>query len=175
MFVHVESPTRVELYSALDHERRREHMVEVVANVPEFTFERFFEHEQFCINLQSKFVDCEETDRALLLKFAGTVESGTVAEYGDDGVSQKATVKTGIASKGEAVVPSPAVLMPYRTFVEVQQPTSSFIFRMRDSHNSIECALFEADGGAWRIEAMESIKAYLKEQLKDVEGFTVIS
>lgn len=175
MIVHVKSPTCVALYSALDDERKREHMVEVLANVPSFPFERFFEHEQFCINLQSKFVECEDTDKALLLKFAGTVESGTVAEYGDDGVSQKATIKTGIASKDEAVIPSPAVLMPYRTFVEVQQPTSQFIFRMRNSHNGVECALFEADGGAWKIEAMDSIKAYLKEQLKDVEGFTVIS
>lgn len=44
------------------------------------------------------------------VKFAGTVESGTLAEYGDDGVTQKATVKTGIASKGDAIVPNPVKL-----------------------------------------------------------------
>ena len=176
MIVHIQSPTSIQFYSKLDRDREREYMVEVTAQLPHFEFERFVEHEAFCINLQSKFIDEAETDRALLLKFAGTVEAGTIAEYGDDGVTQKATVKTGIASKGEAVVPSPVTLKPYRTFVEVEQPLSKFIFRMKqDQYNGVQCALFESDGGAWKIEAMKSIKAYLQEQLKDIDGITVIS
>jgi len=176
MIIHVQSPTKVQMYSELDYERKREYMVEVNASVPEFRFNQFTDHEPFCINLQSKFIDAAETDRALLLKFAGTVESGTVAEYGDDGVTQKATVKTGIASKGEAIVPNPVLLQPYRTFVEVDQPYSQFIFRMKqDKYDGIQCALFEADGGAWKISAMAAIKAYLEEQLEGIEGFIVIS
>ena len=176
MIIHVQSPTKVQMYSSLDYERKREYMVEVNASVPEFRFNQFTDHEAFCINLQSKFIDEQGTDRALLLKFAGTVEAGTVAEYGDDGVTQKATVKTGIASKGEAIVPNPAVLRPYRTFVEVEQPLSQYIFRMKqDKYDGIQCALFEADGGAWKIEAMKSIKEYLEEQLEGIEGFIVIS
>lgn len=174
MIVHVKSPTVVYLYSCLNIERQREYMVRVNASVPEFEFGRFIEHEAFCINLQSKFLDSE--DRSLILKFAGTVEAGSVAEYGDDGITQKATIKTGIASKGEAIVPSPANLIPYRTFLEVEQPESDFIFRMKqDSRGEIVCALFEADGGAWRIEAMRSIKNYLTEALKGLDNFVVIS
>lgn len=176
MIVHIQSPTRIEFYSRLDDERQREYMVVVNAQVPEFRFNQFSGHEAFCINLQSKFIDETDTDRALLLKFAGTVESGTVAEYGDDGVTQKATVKTGIASKGEAVVPSPVTLKPFRTFVEVDQPLSKFIFRMKeDKYDGVQCALFEADGGAWKIEAMKNIKAYLETELADVENITIIS
>ena len=176
MIIHVQSPTRVSMYSALDAERKREYVVAVRANVPEFNFNQFMDHEAFCIGVQSKFIDHPSTDKALLLKFAGTVEAGSVAEYGDDGVSQKATVKTGIASKGEAIVPSPAVLQPFRTFVEVEQPCSSFIFRMKDNRcGGIQCALYEADGGAWKISAMEAIKAYLTEALKEYSGFIIIS
>ena len=176
MIIHVQSPTLVQMYSELDYERKREYMVEVNASVPDFRFNQFSDHEPFCINLQSKFIDDPDTDRALLLKFAGTVEAGTVAEYGDDGVTQKATVKTGIASKGEAIVPSPVTLKPFRTFVEVEQPLSNFVFRMKqDRHDGIQCALFEADGGAWKIAAMREIKTYLKEQLEGMEGFIVIS
>ena len=176
MIVHVKSPTQVLFYSQLDSERKREVLVEVNAHVPEFRFNQFTDHEEFCINLQSKFINNSDTDRVLLLKFAGTVEAGTVAEYGDDGVTQKATVKTGIASKGEAVVPSPVNLMPYRTFVEVEQPQSQFIFRMKqEKYDGIQCALFEADGGAWKIDAMNEIKAYLEENLKGIEGITIIS
>lgn len=176
MIIHIQSPTRVSMYSALDREREREYVVEVKANVPAFNFNQFMDHEAFCIGVQSKCIDDSETDKALLLRFAGTVEAGSVAEYGDDGVSQKATVKTGIASKGEALVPSPANLKPFRTFVEVEQPVSSFIFRMKEDKYSkgIQCALFEADGGAWKLEAMQAIKAYLDSELEGVAGFTII-
>ena len=176
MIIHVKSPTLVSLYSPLDCDREREYVVEVNATIPSFDFNRFVDHEAFCIGLQAKFLDDPATDKALLLKFAGTVEAGSVAEYGDDGVSQKATVKTGIASKGEAIVPSPARLKPFRTFIEVYQPMSSFIFRMKEGNGgSIQCALFEADGGAWQISAMKNIKAYLEEALKDHPEIIIIS
>ena len=176
MIIHVQSPTQVSMYSALDVERKREDIVEVRANVPEFSFNRFDNHESFVIGVQSKFVDDPNTDKALLLKFAGTVEAGTVAEYGDDGISQKATVKTGIASKGDAIIPSPARLKPFRTFVEVDQPISSFIFRMKDDRcGGVQCALYEADGGAWKISAMEAIKAYLVRELEGFDNFIIIS
>lgn len=176
MIIHVQSPTRVCMYSALDCEREREYVVEVNAQLPRFAFDQFQDHEAFCIGIQSKCVDDPETDKAILLKFAGTVEAGSVAEYGDDGVSQKATVKTGIASKSEALVPSPAVLKPFRTFVEVDQPVSRFIFRMKeDKLRGIQCALFEADGGAWKIEAMKAIKLYLMDALEDFDNFIIIS
>lgn len=176
MIVHVQDPETVLLYSALDEERNREYLVKVEARIPDFDFNSFMNQEKFCINLQSKFIDDPETDRALLLKFAGTVEAGTVAEYGDDGVTQKATVKTGIASKGEAIVPNPVSLRPYRTFLEVEQPKSDFIFRMKqDKYDGINCAIFEADGGAWKIAATKAIKEYLQFELADISGFTIIS
>lgn len=176
LIIHVQSPTRVEVFSALDNERDRETLVIVDASVPQIVFGSYIDHESFCVAMQSKFVDDPETDRALLLKFAGTVEAGSVAEYGDDGVSQKAVVKTGIASKGDALVPSPVSLRPYRTFLEVPQPASSFIFRMKqDKYDGIQCALFEADGGAWKLNAMQLIKDYLIEELTDYPNFTIIS
>lgn len=172
MIIHIQSPTRVSLYSALDEERQREYVVEVNAQLPSFPFDRFINHENFCINLQSKFIDTP--NRALLLKFAGTVEAGTVAEYGDDGITQKATIKTGIAAKSDAIVPSPVALKPFRTFLEVEQPESEFIFRMQ-GERAIECALFEADGGAWKVAAMEAIRAYLSERLEDFDNYIIIS
>lgn len=176
MIIHVKSPTCVALYSALDCERNRETVAEVVASVPEFAFNRFVNHEEFVIGVQSKFVDDDLTDKALLLKFAGTVEAGSVAEYGDDGVSQKATVKTGIASKGDAIIPSPVRLKPFRTFIEVDQPVCSFVFRMKDDRcGGVQCALFEADGGAWKNDAMLAIKAYLSKELEGFDSFIIIS
>lgn len=174
MIVEVKSPTEVELYSQLDPNRDRESLVVASARVPGFEFDRFVEHEKFCINLQSKFIPSD--DRELILKFAGTVEAGSVSEYGDDGVTQKATIKTGLASKGDAIVPNPVCLRPYRTFLEVEQPESAFVFRMKqDSYGSVMCAIFEADGSAWKMDATQAIKEYLQRELDGMPQFTVIS
>lgn len=175
MIIQVKSPEEVWLFSKLDEDRKREYLVKVAAQVPDFTYEKFISHETFCINVQAKFLNDPDTDKDLILKFAGTVEQGSVAEYGDNGVTQKATVRTGIASKSDAIVPNPVKLRPYRTFMEVEQPVSEFIFRMMEDR-SITCALFEADGGAWKNAAMQNIKNYLEFELADYKDqFTVIS
>lgn len=66
--------------------------------------------------------------------------------------------------------------MPYRTFTEVAQPMSNFIFRVKDNDRyGVTCALFEADGGAWKNEAKANIKAHLEKELADVSNIFVIS
>ena len=176
--VHIVSPTEVKLMSTLDDDRERETLVIVKAEVPQFDFNHAIDHESFCIGVQSKFVDgpAEINDKALILKFAGTVKTGSVAEYSDDGVSQKATVKCGVSTLSEAVVPSPCMLMPYRTFIEVEQPRSTFIFRLSEGRdNDVYCALYEADGGAWKNEAKQNIYEYLTEELKEYLDILVIA
>jgi hypothetical protein len=165
LLVHVVSPTRVELTTALDRDRKRETLMIVHAETPRIPFGSYIGNEKMLITVQSMFIDDPETDRAAVLKFAGTVTSGSIKEYGDDGVTQKATIKQGVASKAEGIVPSPCVLRPFRTFAEVEQPASKFIFRMRDTRDEVEAALFEADGGAWKNEARENIRKYLEKQV----------
>lgn len=176
--VQVVSPTSVRLISSLDADRKREILVKVEAELPDFPFNRPVPHQEFLIGVQSKFDDGDatENDKALILKFAGTVKSGTIANYKDDGVSQKATIKTGVASLSEAEVPSPCKLKPFRTFLEVDQPLSSFIFRLdEDRVGGVTCALYEADGGAWRNVAKENVRVFLEENLKGTDNIIVIS
>lgn len=174
LFVHVVSPTRVDVFSELDRERTREKVLVVNALVPSFQFGQFMGSEAFNIGLQSKFLDSD--DRALVLKFAGATKAGTVAEYSDDGVTQKATVKVGVASTSDAIVPNPVTLRAYRTFLELEQPAAKYVFRMKQGGaGDVQCALFEADGGAWQIEAKEAVKAYLVSELDAYENIVVIS
>lgn len=173
MIVQVVSPTEVRLISQLDNDRKRECMVEVRADIPEFAYGKFIDSEAFLIGIRSKFIQNDGAEA--ILRFAGTVESGTVAKYGDDGISQSATVSKGIAGKEKELVPNPVKLRPYRTFTEVQQPESEFVFRMKDYDSSVACAIFEADGGAWKREAMKNIKKHLEVELADLPQFTVIS
>ncbi len=174
MLVQVVSPMKVRVLSMLDADRKREELVDVEAMIPDFEYGRYMGNERFIIALQSKFINND--DRALLLQFAGTVKDESIAQYGDDGVTQKATIKTGITSVGDAVVPNPVKLRPFRTFIEVEQPESAFVFRMRQAEgHGVECAIFEADGGAWKNTAMKSIKEYLQYELAELPQFTVIS
>ena len=174
MLVQVVSPMKVRVLSMLDADRKREELVDVEGMIPDFEYGRYMGNERFIIALQSKFI--ANDDRALLLQFAGTVKDESIAQYGDDGVTQKATIKTGITSVGDAVVPNPVKLRPFRTFIEVEQPESAFVFRMRQAEgHGVECAIFEADGGAWKNAAMKSIKEYLQYELAELPQFTVIS
>ena len=176
--IQIVSPTMVRLLSDLDDDRKREILAEVKAEIPKFDFGEFIENEKFIINVQSKFLDDypEKNDKSIILQFAGNVKSGTVAEYGDTGVGQKAAIKKGVSCLQEVEVPSPCNLMPFRTFTEVAQPMSSFIFRVKDNDRyGVTCALFDADGGAWKNEAKANIKDYLESELADVENIFVIS
>lgn len=79
----------------MDADRKRETLAVVEAEIPDFSFGRFTENEEFIIGVQSKFLDedAEVNDKPIILQFAGNVKAGTVAEYGDTGVGQKAAIK----------------------------------------------------------------------------------
>lgn len=172
LLIQVSSPRTVRLLTSLDVDRNRQEILRAVAILPDnIIYDRFIDTERFNIMLQSGFADNE--DKELLLKFTGLIRDEAVKETGDDGISQAVTIKTGVASVGQAVVPNPVLLAPYRTFPEIEQPESKFIFRMKEGPNA---ALYEADGGAWKNEAMRRIKEYLVENLKELEDrYEIIS
>lgn len=164
MIIHVESPTSVRLISGLDKERDREELFRVTTNPNGFVFDSYYDQERFIINMQTAFQQSEET--ALILTVAGNVEKKTVANYGDDGTSQKATISKGIAGKEDVIVPNPVTLKPYRTFLEVDQPESKFIFRIGEGKDGEPLfKLVEADGGLWKYDAVRAIKDYVRENL----------
>lgn len=180
MIIHVESPVTVSLQSMLDEDRIREKVAVVRAKIPDFSYEWFYPSEEFTIKMMAQFVDHDgDTDKELLLKYAGTTQAGTVRDYGDDGVSQSAVIQQTLSSKEEVIIPNPVTLRPYRTFVEVEQPSSQFIFRAKDKGEDVGFALFEADGGSWENAAMSSIKEYIAAALADISipgtDFVIVS
>lgn len=128
-----------------------------------FPFGRFLPREEFVIGLQSRFV--QDQPVVDLLRTASTIEASTVALSEDDGISQKTTVRQGMALKETVTVKGRVMLRPYRTFREVEQPASEFVFRLRSKEGMVpECALFEADGGKWKLDAVLTMKAWLEEK-----------
>lgn len=130
-----------------------------------FQFGKFYDQESFVIGLQSLFLPSPA--RAEVLKVIGTIRENQVREFGDDGVTQSVSAKAGIALVSEIPVPNPVVLAPYRTFREIEQPESPFILRVKPGQNGKpECALFEADGGFWKLIAIREITEFLSKRVK---------
>lgn len=173
MIVIVRSETEVNLVSAFNDDMKRWEVIRAQARIPKIEFNKFLDQESFIIQMQAMFLDT--SDKKIVMQVAGNVKDETVANYGDDGISQKATIKTGLANVEDVIVPNPVKLKPFRTFHEIGQPEIDFVFRMRNSGGGISCALFEADGGMWKFNTVHEIAEYLKTELKDVENVAVMS
>lgn len=170
VLVVIESPKEVTVYEELDKEANRATLVTVESMTPDIRFGYYEEASDFNIMLQSRFVDAE--DRSTVIEFASALKIENGTEIVDNGISQTATIKTGVASLGQAKAPNPVTLRPYRTFSEVEQPASQFIYRINKLGSM---ALFEADGGKWKLDAIKNIADYLKSKLDEQDNITILA
>ncbi|WJP97088.1 hypothetical protein [Macrococcus bovicus] len=159
----VEDHARVKVMGQLNQNANRDQYVSVKAELPDVTLGKYLNLEEFNVQMQSVFVPTDE--RVNLLSFVGNIKSESVRNQSDNGITQQVEVRQGIATVEKAPVPNPVHLKPFRTFTEIVQPESAFVLRLREGRDGVEAALFEADGGAWRNEARQSIAKYLKENI----------
>lgn len=173
LIIEIKSPTELALRTKIIGKfSERFTPVRCKALVEEFPWGRFIDPDNFIIMAQSRFVETE--DLVKIRAIVGNVKSEEVFQFSDDGISQQVTAKSGIARVENVVIPPRVKLAPYRTFIEIEQPESEFVFRARKANELPHFALFEADGGAWRIEAMKRIKAYLEKNLEGLDNVVVL-
>ena len=173
LYLHIISPTCVKAYEkANELDGYKTDICRADAELPEVNFGYYYDSESFNILLQSRF--CQDETTRNLLSIVGNVKSSDVQTRSDNGTTQTVQTSRGIVLKEDTPLPNPVTLAPFRTFVEIDQVASAFIFRAKEAKKSydgdekeIQFALFEADGGAWKIEATQRIKAYLEEAFKD--------
>lgn len=82
----------------------------------------------------------------------------------DNGVTQTVQVRKGISFVQNQAVRPIVTLAPYRTFQEVQQPASEFVFRVYEDRS---ISLTAANGGMWKLAARDAVKRYLTDALAD--------
>lgn len=159
--VRVTNVNKVEVFSPVTGFFKKRYLVAVCnALVPQIPFDKYMDAESFQIMVQTRF---EESDnRALVLKLSGSLRSEQTMQTADDGVSQKVTINKGVATAADVTVKNPVSLTPLRTFYEVKQPSSPFVLRFNEDS---EAALFEGDGGAWKLKAVKNIKEWLEAEL----------
>lgn len=146
--VHVVSPTEVFAYSSFNRDYSMNEYIKANAMIPEFNFGRFYDAEDFNIKLQSAFVKNE--DRNIMLKVVGNIKEENVRQIGDDGVSQAVQAKVGVATVATVQVPNPVVLAPFRTFVEVEQPSSDLTLECKTALDALCLKRMEVLG-SWML------------------------
>lgn len=127
-----------------------------------FRWNQQLQAEEFIIGLQAHLVPNDDTVH--LLNVVGNVTDSSTLDVADNGVSQTVKLKKGLTltDKAPTELKSIVYLRPYRTFAELTQPVSPFVFRMARRDGALPtAALFEADDLKWKLEAMNSIREFL--------------
>ena len=172
ILIDVNDEENITVFSAIsDIDRQREMPYKVRAEVVDIPFDRKLDYETMMITLKSKFVDTPELRD--LVQLLGTITEENNAMLSDDGFTQTVVVRKGIALKDNKAVNPIVKLKPYRTFCEVEQPESEFLIRLSEGGY---VALYEADGGAWKLQARRNVADYLKTALAELieAGFVIV-
>lgn len=168
LFVRATSAEQVHVFGAIRDDMQRERPFTAETKFIDFDFNEYISIENMIICLKSRFAPTE--DRDYLVQLLGNITDQQSVQTKDDGITQSATVKSGIQLIGEQRIKPIVTLKPYRTFLEVEQPESDFLIRLKDGR----AALFEADGGAWEREAVKNVADKLRELLEDVPNVHII-
>ena len=153
----------VKVFTTLDGEMDRYSLYTCEADTPRVRTNGFMSHEEAVVQLRSLYIPNE--DLTYLLKLLSGISTESKVTSNDNGVSQTVEAKSGVALTAAVEVRPYVKLQPFRTFLEVNQPESMFLLRLKEGGN---VGLFEADGGVWKLEATRNIAGYFEEQLKDL-------
>lgn len=172
--IRISSPTEVSLVGVarLDESHTRERYAHAMYELATFAFGSWMDREAFNIALQSLFR--MDGNAAALLELVGNIVDTNAVEVVDDGVRQsvtrKSTVSGAVLEKGRPA--THVLLAPFRSFAEIEPVVSSFVFRMRGGggNGAVQVALFEADGGRWKLETIDRIAAEISKRLSDEIG-----
>ncbi len=162
--VFVLGPCVVSLRSALysEFKQREEYITARSFDYGTPQLGRYIDVEAFIVDLQTHFIATNIT--ASILKIVGNVQSEAVQTVVDDGVSQMVSARKGITKAENTVLPIMLNLQRYRTFPEIEQPMSRYVFRMKNGKEGglPLVALFEVDDNRWKVETVQEISKYLE-------------
>lgn len=160
--VNVASPHEVVVYGPLTGDAmQRPMLAHCFYTAPDIPFETFVDAETLAITMQATFKQDEARDA--VLGVMSNLSEQQSAQTSDDGFSQRVTIKSGVQEIDSKVLKNPAPLRPMRTFPEVEQPVSPFVVRFKEGKKA---ALFNADGGAWKVAAVKNIGSFLRKELE---------
>ena len=159
IFIRIKDHKNVDVFTRPDDRERRVWPYSATCVDADFR-EGWREQDKAIIEAKSRFIPTEDSEYLISLISRINNDEGVKTE--DNGVSQTVVVKKGVSLAAKEAIKPRLILQPFRTFREVPQPESEFILRLNENGN---VGLFEADGGIWKMEAKDNIKAYFEEHL----------
>lgn len=171
LYISVSSPSCVEAFTGLDEFNRRATLYTANQKLSRsWNGQNWFEHEEAMIVLQSQFAQNDGTE--YLLDFLSRITDENSVSSDDNGMTQTVQVKKGISLAGREAIRPIVNLKPYRTFLEVEQPSSDFLIRIKDG---CQVGIIEADGGMWQFEARRNVKEYLEKAFaEEIEAGSIV-
>ena len=169
--IHIEDYSSVWLVSQkLDQWNRRSAgaHAKLPSDSPKFRFSTWMDPEEFLIGMMTLFEDSNYAhgDNRKVVKLINSLAAEAVTISTDDGFSQQVITRQGMITKSEEKISPRVSLQPFRTFREVSQPYSDFVLRLRSRQGQMpSCALFEADGGEWKNDAIKTIREWFAKEL----------
>jgi hypothetical protein len=130
-----------------------------------FPFGQKMSQEDFIINVMTKFVQNDVT--AELLKLVSSIKEDAGRVSDDDGYSQVVNTKQGVTLVSESKLKNLWILQTYKTFPEVEQPLIPYVLRL---HDGGRLALYDSDGGAWKVNVTKTVREYLVNRIKGELG-----
>jgi hypothetical protein len=161
VFIHIIDHESVNIVACnMDSELRRRVYAKASFRQPGFPYDTFMPVEKFIVSVRAHFIQNEAVN--YIFQIAGNISSDSKVRSIDDGISQSITIKKGIAKVESVVVQDILTLIPFRTFPEVDQPSSEFIFRMRvaEEGGTPSAAIFTAGSERWKLDAIKNIKSW---------------
>lgn len=172
----VSSPSEVELVGKLaPHSLQRQmYALAQARGLPDRYESPGMGQEEFIVWLQTCFAPSGGRDG--LLAMAGRITAEEIRQEDDDGITQTVTARGGISLLSNLKIPNPVQLRPYRTFSEIDQPESPFIFRVSKRGKGeaayVSFSLHATGDQRWQAEACLSIGVWLT---KAAPGWQVLA
>lgn len=155
--VFVEDPTNVVVKSMADAYGRRGELVRCTALVPRIVLNEYITLEDMRLQIMSRFQDSD--DAKYSVELMSRVVAEEIREDSDNKAAQQVVARKGIATLGREDVRPIVNLRPIRSFPELQQVAAPFLlrFKTQGADKSVLVGLFEADGGAWKVDAIRKV------------------
>lgn len=137
------------------------------SDLPPLVEDARWSFDEAMIKLRSMFQrvpEGEKNDVDYILDLLSHMSFDQSVKSDDNGITQTVQVRKGVSFVENKAVRPIVTLAPYRTFQEVEQPESEFVFRVYDDRS---ISLTAADGGMWKLAARDAVKHYLEIALCD--------
>lgn len=162
IFVEVVSERLVRVYSTYDEEFDRKNLYSAETERIENSINYYHDKDEVITQLKSVYKHTDDIEYLLSL-FNAISEESKVSDT-DNGISQVVEATKGIQMKTNITIKPRVTLAPFRTFLEVEQPESEFLLRLKEGGQVL---IKEADGGVWKLEAKKRVKEWLESRLAE--------